>query len=235
MSAAILARAIAAAAIPTAIAVVLAPVGLVVLAPLAAAVLCAFVARPHAPGRMRVWLFAMVLAAVATLAGTRARELVDATMRQDAWPSFDLAKEPMPASPPRWVALSGVLRDGFVLAEYGVPQGGIPDQSRPAEAVLVPMTGSSDPSVALDGAIVVARVKSGPQPSGTVTLRGRTDRLPPELLATIVDLGGGDARDVPGVLLDTLAVPEPREAVIAIGVLVLLVIAATAAYAYARR
>ncbi|HWB75586.1 MAG TPA: hypothetical protein VG755_11545 [Nannocystaceae bacterium] len=234
MSAAILTRAIAAAAIPAAIAVVLAPVGLLVLVPVAVAVLCAFVARPHA-GRTRVWLFAMALAAVATLAGTRARELVDATMRQDAWPTFELAKTPMPASPPRWVAVTGVLRDGFVLAEYGVPDGGIPDQSKPAEAVLVPMTGSSDPSVQLEGAIVVARVKSGAQPSGTVTLRGRTDRLPPELLATLVDLGGGDARDVPGVLLDTLAVPAPREAWIAIAVLALLVIGSTVAYAYARR
>jgi hypothetical protein len=235
MSAAILTRAIAAAAIPAAIAVALAPVGLVVLVPIATAVLCAFVARPHALGRKRVWLFAMVLAGIATLAGTRARELVDATMRQDAWPSFDLATEPMPASPPRWIAVTGVLRDGFVLAEYGVADGGIPDQSKPADAVLVPMTASSDASVKLEGAIVVARVKSSAVTSGLVTLRGRTDRLPPELIATIVDLGGGDAREVPGVLVDTLVVPAPREAWTAIGVLVLLVIGSTAAFAYARR
>src|SRR5689334_10741735 len=110
MYAAILTRAIAAAAIPAAIAIVLAPVGLLVVAPVALAVLCAFVARPHAAGRTRVWLFAMLLAGIATLAGTRARELVDATMRQDAWPSFELAKAPMPASPPRWIAVTGVLR-----------------------------------------------------------------------------------------------------------------------------
>jgi hypothetical protein len=224
-----LVRSIAAAAIPAAIAVVLAPVGVVVLVPVAAAVVAAFACR----GRTAPWLFAMLLAAIATLAGTRARELVDATMRPDAWPSIDLAREPMPEQPPRWIAVTGVLRDGFVLAEYDTPQGAIPDQSKPADAVLVPMTGSEDPSVRLVGAVVVARVRD--RPRGMVTLRGRTETLAPELLDTIVDLGGGDAREVPGVLLDTLAVPSPREAWMAIGVFVLLVAGSAVAYALGRR
>jgi hypothetical protein len=70
---------------------------------------------------------------------------------------------------------------------------------------------------------------------GRVTLRGRTEPLAPELLLTVVDLGGADAHDVPGVLLDTLAIPEPREAWTAIAIAALLVVAAALAYALARR
>lgn len=233
---ALLVRATAAAAIPAAIAVLLAPSGVWLLLPIAAAVVLAFACRPRAPGRAALWSFALLLAAVATLATARARELGDASLRFAAWPEIDLATEPMPATPPRYVSVTGVLRDGFVLAEYDVAPGKIPDQSRPADAVLVPMTGSADAKVVLEGAVVIARVRARDQSSlGRVTLRGRTEPLAPELLLTVVDLGGADAHDVPGVLLDTLAIPEPREAWTAIAIAALLVVAAAIAYALARR
>jgi hypothetical protein len=233
---AILVRAIAAAAIPAAVAMLLAPVGPLLLVPIAAAVLLAIACRPRTPGRTALWLFALLLAAIASVATARARELADATLRFDAWPEIDLSREPMPANPPRYLAVTGVLRDGFVLAEYEVAPGGIPDQSRPAEAVLVPITGSAEATVVLDGAIVVARVRASERGrAGRVTLRGRTEPLAPELLHTVVDLGAADAREIPGVLLDTLEIPEPRAAWTAIAVAVLLIVAATIAYAFARR
>lgn len=234
MTAAILARAIAAAAIPATIAVLLAPTGPMLAVPAAAAVLAAFACRGRA-GRTATWMFGFVLASVSVLAAARARELADAALRFDAWPRIELAREPMPATPPRFVEVTGILRDGFVLAEYDVPQGGIPDQSRPADAVLVPMTGSADPKVELEGAIVVARVRAADQGDATVTVRGRTEPLAPELLRTLVDLSGGDAGEVSGVLVDTLVVPSPREAWLAIVVAALLVLGSAIAYALGRR
>jgi len=89
--------------------------------------------------------------------------------------------------------------------------------------------------VKLEGAVVVARVRAREQSDGAVTVRGRTEPLAPQLLSTLVDLSGGDAREVSGVLVDTLVVPTPREAWLAIVIAALLVLGSAIAYALARR
>ena len=105
--------------------------------------------------------------------------------------------------------------DAWVLGEYRVGEGELPDQSKAADAVLIPMTGRAG-AIVTGGAVVVARVRSEhPRGDGVVVLRGHTEPLAPELAATLVDLGGQASAPVRGVLLDTLQVPQRSEAVTA--------------------
>lgn len=204
--------------------------------PIAIVPAVAWLARPVGkPGR-GTWMFAMLLAAVSVLAATRARQLANAGLGHDAWPTIDLATTPMPEHPPQYVAVTGILRDGWVLGEYAVAEGDVPDQSRPADAVLVPMTGTLDNAVQLEGALVVARVRADvPRTTDRVTLFGRTEPLPQELAVTLVDLAGDASAGVVGVLVDTLHVPSRREAWTAIGLLVALAGGSAIAFGLARR
>jgi hypothetical protein len=172
----------------------------------------AWVTRPAAGSRGGWWL-ATGLCATAVLAGVRARNLVDAATDRDRWPVYDLADAPMPTTPPPYVAVTGFLRDGWILGEYAVAEGDVPDQSRPAEAVLVPMTPTLEGTVRLDGALVVARVSAdAPRAQTRVTLYGRTEPLPREIALTLVELADARGDEVSAILVDTLRVPAPREA-----------------------
>lgn len=204
--------------------------------PIALVPIGAWIARPRGATGRGTWMLAMLLAAVAVLAATRARHLVRASLGRDAWPTYDLATTPMPEHPPEYVAVTGVLRDGWILGEYAVAEGDVPDQSRPADAVLVPMTATLDAQVQLSGALVVARVRADvPRTHEKVTLFGRTEPLPKELAVTLVDLAGADSREIVGVLVDTLHVPRRSEAWTAIGLLVGLAGGAVVAFGLARR
>ena len=197
--------------------------------------------RPRVRAAWAPWLVGIVLAGVAAVPAARARHLVDVVSTRDSnttWPTFDLATDALPAALPEFVAVTGVLRTGIVLDEYAVAPGGIPDQSRAAEAVLVPLAAAKDPSVATRS-LVVVRVRPAElaafadgEPS---TLFGRAEPLPPELLATIVDLAGAGARPSTGVLVDTLQVPTPRQAWTAIGLAIGLAIGAAIAHGFALR
>lgn len=155
-------------------------------------------------------VLAFVLAAIAGFAGGRARQLLDVT--SDDWPTFDLASAPLPDDPPQYVAVTGWFRGQWRLGEYAVPEGKLPDQSRRADAVLVPFVGSREDDVVHGGSIVVARVRDDEvvDRSEPTTIRGRVEPLADELLHTLVQVSaeGGAAR---GVLLDTLAAPQRRE------------------------
>jgi hypothetical protein len=197
----------------------------------------AVVARPRARSGWTAWAVGLVLAAIAALSSARARDLVDTSGGQ-AWPTFDLASAPLPAALPEYVAITGVPHTSVVLDEYDVAAGGLPDQSRPAAAVLVPLAAAADRSVATR-ALVVARVRpsdlAGLDSDEPVTLRGRTGSLPPELLATIVDLAGAGERPTSGVLLDTLELPTRRDAWTRIAIAGGLVLLAGVAYGFALR
>ncbi|MBP7287181.1 MAG: hypothetical protein KBB21_11220 [Nannocystaceae bacterium] len=197
----------------------------------------AFVAsRPwRRPAQQRgATLVAVVLAAAAALAAARARGLVDVAYRDD-WPHVDLSQTNLEGEPPTWLEVAGVLRDAWVLGEYRVGEGELPDQSKAADAVLIPMTGRAG-AIVTGGAVVVARVRSDhPRGEGVVVLRGHTEALAPELAATLVDLGGQASAPVRGVLLDTLQVPQHREAVTAAIVAAALALAAWITVGVARR
>ncbi|MFO0634807.1 MAG: hypothetical protein U0168_18340 [Nannocystaceae bacterium] len=225
-------RALVAAVVPAAIAAALAPGPAWMWWSLPCLLPAAWLVRAWAqPGRAQA-VVGLVLAAAGALASARARGLADVAWR-DAWPRIDLATDAMPSQPPVWLEVAGVLRDGWVLGEYPPGPGQVPDQSRPAEAVLVPMTGADVEVVTLQGAIVVARVRAdaarGP---GRVVLRGHTEPLAPELAQTLVDLGGAAPSHVSAVLLDTLQVPQPRQATVALVLALALVLAAIAAFAW---
>lgn len=177
---------------------------------------------------------AVVLAGAAALVAARARGLVDPAFRDD-WPHVDLSHDTIDADPPSWLEVTGVLRDAWVLGEYQVGEGQLPDQSKAADAVLIPMTGSADATVA-GGAVIVARVRSDhPRGEGVVVLRGHTEPLAPELTATLVDLGGQPSTRLRGVLLDTLQVPARGEAITVAILAGLLAMAAWITAAVVRR
>ena len=126
----------------------------------------------------------------------------------------DLTRAAMPPSPPAYVAVRGYLRDAWVLDEYAVAPDELPDQSRPARAVLVPMVGTTDEVVTLRGAIVVARVPPGQfETTSAVTLRGATSAVSEPVVRTLVQITGVPAdANVTAVMVDTLAVPDPDRA-----------------------
>jgi hypothetical protein len=199
------------------------------------------VTRPRAGAGWTPWLVGVALAAIAAVSAPRARHLLEVASARD-WPTVDLALAPVPTSPPEYLAVTGVLRTGIVLDEYDVEDGDVPDQSRPATAVLVPVAPSRDPSVPMRGPLVVARVRpselAGFADGEATTLRGRAEPLQAELLATITDLAGTGDRPSSGVLVDTLHVPSPRDAwtwVAIAGVLALLAAVAHGGALFAAR
>jgi hypothetical protein len=230
------ARALIAGVLPAAVAYAFAATSTVPWWPVLLVPIGAWVARPKARSGRGTWVLATLLAAVAVLAATRGRNFADAGLGTDAWPTYDLATTPMPTTPPLYVGVTGVLRDGFILGEYAVAQGDVPDQSRPADAVLVPMTPTNDAAVQLTGALVVVRIRADvPRTQERVTLFGRTEILPREIVVTLVDLAGADADGAVGILVDTLRVPQPGEVWTAIALLVALAGGAAVAFAIGRR
>ncbi len=193
--------------------------------------------RPRTGAAWIPWLLGVVLAATAALSAASARQLHDVASARD-WPTWDLASESVPRTTPEFVAVTGVPRIGIVLDEYAVERGGLPDQSQAAAAVLVPIAASADPNVATRE-LVVARVR--PQELAAfaegepTTLRGRAEPLPPELLATIVDLAGAGDRPDHGLLVDTLRVPTAREAWTRTAIAIALALLAVVAHGFAAR
>ena len=163
-----------------------------------------------------------------TSAKARAMLVVASDAASDAGlPLYDLRSGGIPQPVPPYAQVSGFVHHGWTLDEYAVQQGGLPDQSSPPIAVLVPVVGSApaqdDPKeqanpVAPGVAVVIARVApSATYPQATPTvLKGKTQPLDPDVLATLVQVQG-DASQIDGVLLDTLAIPSRQDAWLELG------------------
>ena len=156
------------------------------------------------------------MAALAGVLALQARGLF-ATLQDDdgsGWPTHDLTQAPFPESTHDFVEVRGYFRDEWTLNEYGTPRGQRPDLNAPARAILVPVTGSHDPTILLRGRIVIARVPAGRETTeGLQTIRGKA-RVP-----------GAAAR---GVLLDALQVPDPHDTWIRGGLALLCTVIALA-------
>ena len=156
-----------------------------------------------------LFVVAFALAAVAGYAGGRARQILDLTGDDAAWPTYDLTAQPLPDDLPEHVAIVGFYRTQWRLSEYAVPEGELPDQSKRADATLVPFFGTRDDVVTHGGPVVVARVAADAitQSDEPTTIRGKVEPLRDELLHTLVQVSSPDAR---GIMLDTLRRPERR-------------------------
>ena len=161
-------------------------------------------------------LVGVVLAAVGTLVGQVAHDLIPLTGLGGSVAEVDLREQPFPDTAPRFARVQGHFRDEWLLDEYAVAEGGRPDQSKQADAVLIPFVGTTAEVVELDGAVVVARVAAeAPRGAQLATIEGRVEPLPEALLSTLVAVvtpAGGGAPQVRGIIVDTLAMPSPAEA-----------------------
>lgn len=121
-------------------------------------------------------------------------------------PVIDLRTASMPPDLTGSMVVTGFPREEWILAEYAVPEGALPQQDAPAEAVLVPFLGVEDGPVPLRGAVVVVRVRPGDERAvGPQTLRGRARPLEDELLSAFVQASAVRApADLRGVLVDTI-------------------------------
>jgi hypothetical protein len=153
------------------------------------------------------------MAALASVLTLQSRDLFATTQGEDDWPTHDLTQAPFPDSTSSFVRVRGFFRDEWTLDEYGTPHGERPDLNTPARAVLVPFVGSLDPTLKLEGRIVIARVPSGKQKTeGVLTIRGKLEPAHPDILATLVQLDPTAPADAArGVVLDTLHVPDPQD------------------------
>lgn len=172
------------------------------------------------------------LAALGAQTSATARAMLDVASdatTEGAVPSYDLRSGGIPEPVPPYVRVHGFVRSGWTLDEYAVERGGLPDQSSPPAAVLVPVVGA--PAVELeDGAqsernpiepgvaVVVARVAPSAtfEHSQPTSLYGKTEPLDPDVLATLVQVQG-DPAQLHGVLLDTLAIPSRQDAWLELG------------------
>lgn len=159
-------------------------------------------ARPRARSLV---LLGTVLAAFASLK-------VPQLSRPGSAPALiDLRTEELSGQLRGTVRITGFFRDEWVLAEYAVPQGTLPQQDDAAAAQLVPFVGVEEGAIPLRGAVLIARVRPGQQESaGLQTLQGRARALEDELLETFVQASGLQVPPgVQGVLLDTLGPGDP--------------------------
>lgn len=160
-------------------------------------------------------LIGVALAAVSTLVGQVAHDLLPVTGIGGSIVEVDLRETTFPDDAPRFARVQGYFRDQWLLDEYAVAEGSRPDQSKAAAAVLVPFVGTQAEVVALDGPVVVARVPAdAPRATQVATIEGRVEPLPDALLGTLVAVvaPGGSGVEVRGVLVDTLQMPSPSEA-----------------------
>ena len=173
-------------------------VGLAILGGLVLAI-----ARPQA--RSLILLGTML----AVLAGLSAPQLALPTTQSPS--VVDLRHDPPPADLRGPVQLTGYFRNEWILAEYAVPEGALPDQDETAIAQLVPFLGVEDGAAPLGDTVLIVRVRPGEeQAKGVQTVHGRARALEAELLATFVQASGLRVPDgIQGVLVDTL---DPTDA-----------------------
>lgn len=163
-------------------------------------------------------LIAFGLATVSAQAAATSRAVFDVSAQlaeDESWPFFDLTKEALPEPPPAYVSVQGFYREGWTLDEYAVAPGKIPDQSKNANAVLVPLVASAEGALTPDQTLVVARVPSSAnlEDPAAVIIRGKVEPLPEPILQTLVQTAdGADPSALKGVIVDTLSKPEPRAA-----------------------
>ena len=178
------------------------------------------IARPRARSLV---LLGTVLAAIAGL-------MVPQLSRSggDAAIVVDLRHDELPSELRGPARVTGFFRDEWMLAEYAVPQGALPQQDEPAAAQLVPFFGVEEGPIPLRGAVLVVRVRPGDQDSaGVQTVQGQARALDDELLATFVQASGIEVpQGVEGVLLDTLEPVDPTPPWVRAGLATLAILAA---------
>ncbi len=170
-------------------------------------------------------LVGLGLAAMAASASPDLPEMLAITGDPESLPVHDLREGPLPASAEGYVGVRGFLRADWQVDEYRVAEGERPDQNERAEAVLVPLLGTSAEIIEVAGGqlerVIVARVSPDKLGVGSlVTLRGRLGPVRPEivdsLFAVQVDQNGqasATAVRPEAVMLDTLDVPTRGQAI----------------------
>lgn len=126
--------------------------------------------------------------------------------------------------------ITGYFRREWMLAEYAVAEGDLPQQDESAAAQLVPFAGVEQGPIPLRGAVLIVRVRPGEQESaGLQTVQGRARALEDELLGTFVQASGLQVpAGVQGVLLDTLAPIDASPSWLRAGLVSLALVAAFA-------
>lgn len=158
-------------------------------------------ARPRARGLV---LLGTMLAVLAGLASPQ----LPAQLQPPT--HLDLRTDSVPTDLRGAVIVTGYLRDEHSMAEFAVPEGALPRQDAPPEALLVPLHGAPDGPVPLRDVVLVARVRPGQERiAGPQTLHGHARPLEPELLSAFVQASGlTPAPGVQGILVDVAL--EPR-------------------------
>lgn len=121
-----------------------------------------------------------------------------------AWPMYDLTSAPLPDEAEGYVRLEGFLRPSMQLREFQVAKGERPDQNETAHAVLMPLVGTSEGVIKIEGRAVIARVpertRRGPE---RVQLSGALVPPPVGVSEVLIQLGEGSTGELSAVMLDT--------------------------------
>jgi hypothetical protein len=196
-----------------------------------AAVLGLFAMRPKAWGLLLVGGSLSVLAAQL---GGQARNVLDVTagLEDGNWPVVDLTEGPFPSATSEFVAVRGYFRAQWTLDEYAVAEGVHPDQNVAPAAVVVPLTGTKEDKVTLDGAVVVVRMPPARASAGGLqTVRGKLVPVEMALVATILQMDSDvDVSKMHAVMVDMFAVPSRTEGVVRAALVVLCMLIAAGCF-----
>ncbi|GEM_PF-2471441 len=160
------------------------------------------------------------LAAMATGMSPEVPELLRVTGDEAGLSVHDLREAPLAldaGTEGDYVALRGYLRQEWVVDEYAVASGQRPDQNERAQAVLLPLLGTQDATVAdRGGVLVVARVDPERlELPDLQVLRGRLAPVSPEIGEALFAVQGGERVGqvtAPVIMLDTFDLPTRGQA-----------------------
>lgn len=158
-------------------------------------------ARPHARSLVLLGsMLAVVAGLIAPQLSSAAREPIVLDLRTDQ-PTLGLRGP---------VVVTGFFRAESTMVEFAVPEGALPQQDGPAEALLVPLLGVEQEAAPLGDVVLIARVRPGrEQAKGVQTIEGLARPLEPQLLATFLQASGVTAPpELEGVLVDAAQPPR---------------------------
>ena len=193
--------------------------------PVAAALLALVIGTLNARQIVSTALGALMLT-VATHQADAASASVAVDPDSTSWPTYDLTNGPLPDDASGFVNVSGFLRPSLKIREFQVEGTQRPDQNEAAHAALMPLVGSREGVIEVNGRIVIARVPDAGRTAPAIAqLRGELVPVPEGIDEVLVRSATSDAGEqLQTVMLDTRSAPSPGGDLLVIGLMLALAI-----------
>lgn len=192
----------------------------------AAATLLALVLGAVNARRILSTALGALMLAVATHQADAASASIGIDPDPGSWPTHDLTTGPLPDDATGFVNVSGYLRPSLKIREFQVEGTQRPDQNEAAHAALMPLVGSREGVIEVNGRVVIARVpEAGRIDPALAQLRGELVPVPEGIDEVLVRSATSEAgQQIRSVMLDTRSAPSPGGDLLVIGLMLALAI-----------